>query len=154
MHLQILHHVSTRRYMPVLMISALLLGGGALWADVDTVVAAYNVHAYQTGKLETVDVGYLWELGSGAVPQIAKLVDDENPEVARQARLFLSQSGAYWEDFRSWNYADWQAKDCVSEYKANRSPQEKEIYRSSCKTRFFSCSFLVQIDKKPLAFLG
>ena len=114
--------VKKPRYMPVLMISALLLGGGALWADVDTVVAAYNVHAYQTGKLETVDVGYLWELGSGAVPQIAKLVDDENPEVARQARLFLSQSGAYWEDFRSWNYADWQAKDCVSEYKANRSP--------------------------------
>lgn len=115
--------VKKTRCMPILMIGALLIGGSALWADVDTVVASYNVHAYQTGKLQTVDVAYLWELGSGAVPQIAKLVDDQDPEVARQAQWYLSRSGAYWEDFRSWNYNDWQAKNCVSEYKAEQSAQ-------------------------------
>ena len=115
--------VKKPRYMPVLLIGALLLGGSAFWADVDTVVAAYNVHAYQTGRLETVDVYYLWELGSGAVPQIAKLVDDENPDVAKAAQWALNRSGSYWEDFRSWNYADWCARAYVTE--ARETNQER-----------------------------
>lgn len=98
------------RYMPVLLIGALLLGGTAFWVDVDTVVAAYNVHAYQTGILETVDVNYLGELSSGAIPQIAKLLNDPNPKVANTARQVLYRSNAYWADFRAWNYADWQAR--------------------------------------------
>ena len=105
--------VKKPRYMPVLLIGALLLGGSAFWADVDTVVAAYNVHAYQTGALETMDVYYLWELGSGAVPQVAKLVDDADPAVAEAARWVLDHSSADWDDFRGWNYADWQAKQCI-----------------------------------------
>ena len=103
------------RYMPVLLIGALLLGGSTIWVDVDTVVAAYNVHAYQTGTLKTVDVYYLGNLGSGAIPQIAKLVDDQNPDVAKAAQWVLSNSDVYWEDFRSWNYADWRAKAYVTE---------------------------------------
>lgn len=102
------------RYMPVLLIGALLLGGSTLWVDVDSVVAAYNVHAYQTGALETVDVYYLGELGSGAIPHIAKLVDDQNPAVAKDAQYILDHSFAYWEDFRDWNYAEWRARSCVN----------------------------------------
>jgi len=98
------------RYMPVLLIGALLIGGSAFWVDVDTLVATYNVNAYQTGILETVDVDYLGELGSGAIPQIAKLVDDADPEVAEAAQRVLDRSNVYWEDFRDWNYADWKAK--------------------------------------------
>lgn len=101
------------RYMPVLLIGALLLGGSAFWVDVDTLVATYNVSAYQTGVLQTVDVEYLGTLSSGAIPQIAKLVEDENPTVAEAARQELAYKNVYWEDFRSWNYADWCAKPYV-----------------------------------------
>ena len=43
-------------YMKVVLLTALIIGAVVLWADVDTVVARYNVQAYQTKKLETVDV--------------------------------------------------------------------------------------------------
>ena len=108
------------RYMPVLLIGALLIGGSAFWVDVDTLVAAYNVKAYQTGVLETVDVAYLGTLGNGAVPQIAKLVDDQDPEVAKAARRAVRYSTSYdWDDFRDWNYAKWKAKPHILEEKEN-----------------------------------
>ena len=102
------------RYMPVLLIGALLLGGSAFWVDVDTLVAAYNVSAYQHGVLETVDVEYLGTLSSGAIPQIAKLLDDQDPQVAEAAQRVLNQKDVQWQDFRDWNYADWRAKPYVS----------------------------------------
>ena len=110
------------RYMPVLLIGALLLGGSAFWVDVDTMVAAYNVNAYQTGILKTVDVEYLGTLGSGAVPQIAKLLDDQDPQVAEAAQRVLNRNYVNWEDFRSWNFADWCAKPFV--------PEQEEVYTS------------------------
>lgn len=110
------------RYMPVLLIGALLLGGSAFWVDVDTLVATYNVNAYQSGILKTVDVEYLGTLGSGAVPQIAKLLDDQDPQVAEAAQRALDENYVNWNDFRSWNFADWCAKPFV--------PEQEEAYTS------------------------
>ena len=98
------------RYMPVLLIGAMLLGGSAFWVDVDTLVAAYNVQAYQTGALSTVDVHYLGTLGNGAIPQVAKLVHDKDPKVAEAAQRVLDRGYAQWDDFRDWNYADFVAR--------------------------------------------
>lgn len=83
-------------------------------------VAAYNVNAYQTGILKTVDVEYLGTLGSGAVPQIAKLLDDQNAEVAEAAQRVLNRNYVNRNDFRSWNFADWRAKPFV--------PEQQEAY--------------------------
>lgn len=102
--------VKKPRYMPALLIAAMVLSVTAFWVDVDTVVATYNVTAYQKGILETVDVEYLGTLSNGAIPQIAKLVDDEDPQVAMKAKNILRHSGsAKCDDFRDWNYADAQA---------------------------------------------
>ena len=49
--------------MKVAVLAALVLACAASWADVNTVVARYNVTAYQTGKLETVDVENLLLFG-------------------------------------------------------------------------------------------
>lgn len=107
--------VDKPRYMPVLLIAALLLGGSALWADVDTVVAAYNVHAYQSGILQSVDVPYLGDLGSGAIPYIAKLAGDSDPNVANAAEQILKRTSPHrWEDFRDWTFADWRAMSYVT----------------------------------------
>lgn len=104
------------RYMQVLIITALLLGGAAFWADVDTVVATYNVNAYLEGDLETVDVEYLSELTSGAIPQIARLAEEsEDPDVVMDAVRVLQDSYASWDDFRDWNYARGQASECLKE---------------------------------------
>lgn len=98
-------------YMKLVLVVALVLAAAVSWADVDTVVARYNVEAYQSGKLETVDVEMLGELGYGAIPYIAQLRSDEDPEVARAAReVFFTyrdfgKTNGLIDDFRDWNYA-------------------------------------------------
>ena len=93
-------------YMKVVLITGLLLGALTAWVDVDTVVAGYNVRAYQTGQLQTVDVAYLDELSDGALPYIAQLTQDADVDVAGLARRLLDQREApLEEDIRSWNIA-------------------------------------------------
>ena len=109
------------RYMPVLLIGAMLIGGSAFWVDVDTLVASYNVTAYQHGRLETVDVYYLGKLSDGAIPHIARLTGDADREVAEQARKILDRKHVFWEDYRSWNYATWHAEAYLSDSDADET---------------------------------
>jgi len=99
-------------YMKPVVLAGLILGAAVAWADVDSMVAAYNVDSYLAGRLDTVDVSYLQNLGSGAVPHIARLAQ-EAPDwhLANQAENALS--GWYIakpEDFRDWNYTDYAAR--------------------------------------------
>lgn len=98
-------------YMKVVLIAALVIGAIVAWADVDTVVARYNVNAYRNGRLETVDVHYLTELGDGAVPYIAMLKEDSNPLIANTAQKYLGHTyHSEPDDFRGWNYVNHIAK--------------------------------------------
>ncbi len=93
-------------YMKVILVTALALGTLVAWADVDTVVARYNVRAYQAGQLKTVDVWYLSELSDGVVPYLAELTEDANHDLAREARKALDcHDFTRIDDFRQWNYA-------------------------------------------------
>ena len=95
-------------YMKVVLLVALVMGAAVFWADVDTVVARYNVQAYQSGKLEYVDVDYLRSLSAGAVPYIAELAEAGNEDA--QAFMQRNRSQLYWDhDLRSWNWANWLA---------------------------------------------
>lgn len=103
-------------YMKLVLVTALVLAAAVSWADVDTIVAKYNVEAYQSGKLETVDVDMLSELGYGAVPYIAQLRTDEDPTVSKAAwNVFLEDyrwrefTSGQIDDFRDWNYAHAEA---------------------------------------------
>jgi hypothetical protein len=72
--------------------------------DVDTLVASYNVSAYQSGTLDTVDVYYLSSLSDGAIPYLHQLTYDADPEIAGPAKEMLSTGYSPRElDFRSWN---------------------------------------------------
>ena len=94
-------------YMKVILLIGLMIGAAVSWADVDTVVAKYNVAAYQTGKLETIDMEYMWTLDYGAAPYIAQLTETEDLYVATRAQDILNNHYAYPDikDFRFWNYA-------------------------------------------------
>lgn len=93
-------------YMKAVILAGLLLGALTAWVDVDTVVASYNVHAYQTGQLETVDVAYLGELSDSALPYIARLTQDGDEDIAAMARRELDgREAPLSEDLRSWNIA-------------------------------------------------
>lgn len=103
-------------YMQAVVILALVLGGSVLWADVDTQVARYNVGAYLSDQLETVDVSHLQQLGNGATSSIAKLAQRApSAEIASQARTALDNRELdEKEDFREWNYVNHKASAYLS----------------------------------------
>jgi hypothetical protein len=101
-------------YMQLVLVTALVISAATLWADVDTQVARYNVDAYLSGRLETVDVQYLRYLGNGAVPQLARLEKDApNGKIKSQANTFLKEKARQLpdSDIRKWNYVNHMAKD-------------------------------------------
>ena len=100
-------------YMKVVILAALLIGAVTFWADIDTVVANYNVDAYLSGKLETVDTWFLFnDIGPEAAGPMARLAQEaDDPAVQRAAKEFLERYRHYApEDFRDWNYVIYQAK--------------------------------------------
>jgi hypothetical protein len=105
-------------YMKVIVLTALLLGSIVVWADVDTVVACYNVRAYQAGVLESVDIHHLENLSDGAIPYIAELVNDNDRAVAKKAQQILSLRERFYnnDDFRNWNIADAIADPYTAHY--------------------------------------
>ena len=99
-------------YMKVVLVLALVMGAALGWADVDTVVAKYNVNACLSGRLETVDVGYLASLGSGTTPYLLQLTYVEDTDIAKSATVYFNirSSDPAPEDIRAWNYADYRSK--------------------------------------------
>ncbi len=62
--------------------------------DINTVIAEYNYKAYKDAKVHSIDVDLLESLGINALPVIIQLTEDENPDVAFQAKgalLHLSE---------------------------------------------------------------
>ena len=104
-------------YMKAVLSTALVIGAAVSWADVDTQVAKYNVNAYLSGKMETVDVHYLTSLGHGAVPYIEKIsLEAPDKAVAEEAKALLENRWiAKAEDFRSWNYVNQSALNILGD---------------------------------------
>ena len=99
--------------------------------DVDSQVARYNVDAYQSGKLETVDMETLEHLSGGSTAHLVKLLDDDDPEIADVAKSILARRLAEnytWQtgqdgtvrfiprntDLRSWNYKGQEERDALA----------------------------------------
>jgi hypothetical protein len=102
-------------YMKALLLVALVIGAVTLWVDVDTQVARYNVDAYLSGRLESVDIHYLYGLGDEGIPQLARLAQlAPDPGVKSYAKSFLSNAeGNAPEDFREWNYVNQKALEYI-----------------------------------------
>lgn len=97
------------QYMKALLVLGLVMGALVFWVDVDTVVASYNVSAYQSGRLEQIDMDHLEQLGDGAMPYVAKLTRDGDNMVAFQAKRILHEHDDCCDDLREWNFASWYA---------------------------------------------
>ena len=102
-------------YMKAVLLLALVMGAAVSWTDVDTLVAHYNVRAYQSGKLDTVDVAYLASLSDGAVPYLEELSRDENTAIRAEAHTWLTRKNGEKPDIRSWNITGIQAWEILSD---------------------------------------
>ena len=109
-------------YMKAVVLTAMVLGTLVFWVDVNTVVGRYNMNAYRSGKLETIDVSHMRSLGSPGIPWLIELTEDEDPEVAQKARDLLKyriQDDYLYEidDFRGWNFSRARGNEALYAYR-------------------------------------
>ena len=119
----------TLPYMKWSMVLGLSLCAVLFLGDADARVAQYNVRAYQSGKLETVDVEYLRSLSDGAIPYLEELTRDADEKVAKDAvntlRYYYSMEDADW---RHWNLASVRAAEILEQYQGKPTqPMAEEI---------------------------
>ena len=105
-------------YMKPAVLTFLILFAALVWLDVDTQVARYNVRAYQSGSLDTVDVSHLARLSDGAVPYLYELTADSDPETAEMAQDVLRTRTESSISVRSWNYSSGRAKQILDRFRA------------------------------------
>lgn len=120
------------RYMQgvILLCSAVIIA--LAFADVDAVVAKYNVWAYQNAKIETVDVDYLGSLSDSAVPYILALAEDDalkdEVDTVLSYKALCTELSSDTSDFRSFNYSTQKAAAAVSEYFAEHGTEFEQEY--------------------------
>lgn len=117
-------------YMKFILILTAVIGLTVGFADIDTVIARYNTHAYLSGGVERIDVEYLARLSDGAVESLVELSQCEDRSVAQRAHVclmqrmpmgWLSQDGLseyenQEQSLRSYNYSHQKALDLLEEY--------------------------------------
>lgn len=92
-------------FMKTVVLVAMVLCAAVLWADVDTVVARYNVEAYLAGRLAHVDTEHLNGLGQGAVPALVRLAESGKGSAAERASTVLRAFQGGMPPLRGWNWA-------------------------------------------------
>ena len=106
-------------YMKAILLTALTMCSVTAWADVDTVVANYNVWAYQTGAVEFIDVYHLGELSQGAIPALDALTNDEDEDTSNSARYQLQKAAAKMDgiNIRALTLSELAARPILEKYK-------------------------------------
>lgn len=61
------------------------------FGNIDGMIAHYNVTAYQSGDLESIDITHLYSLSADAIPYTVPLLEDDDPSVVFRTQLFLEQ---------------------------------------------------------------
>jgi len=124
-------------YMKAVLLTALAMCSITAWVDVDTVVAKYNVWAYQSGKVEFVDVYHLGELSKGAIPALEALAADENEGIASSAEYCLRNDAAKIDelDIRALTLSDLLSRPILEKYKTPEksvdTPQPKPDHQAA-----------------------
>ena len=114
----------------------------------DNLVALYNVNAYNSGKLETLDVNYMSNaLSESAVPYLIAIAQSDDKELAPQAQrciidkirydmcLLLTENNTLEygskTDFREFNLTVKTAKELICDYFNALPETERAKYRGS-----------------------
>lgn len=78
-------------YMKATVIAVALMGLTVGYVDVDTVIAQYNITAYESGALERLDLDTLSDLSDGATPYLVELWDARTPQNEKRLAAVLYQ---------------------------------------------------------------
>ena len=135
------------KYMkPVIIIcSAIFIA--LTFADIDTRVADYNINAYNSGKIEDLDVKAIANLSESAVPYLIDLTKSDDKKIAEEAKveirkIVVRNNDLMYNDegtaivqseesrnFRAYNLTKQIAFDEIKEYYNSLSDREKEEFK-------------------------
>lgn len=138
-------------YMQPIIIICSTLFIACSFADMDNLVAMYNVNAYNSGKLETLDVNYMNDyLSESAVPYIIAIAQGDDQELAAQAQKIIINYKLSWDmnigqtmtenntldytyraDFREFNFAVKTSKEMLCDYFNSLPDSERAKYRDT-----------------------
>lgn len=116
-------------------------------ANVNKVCAEYNYESYRSGKLKTIDVTALYDLGDEGIPYIVKLTEDADEKVAGTARRCLAN--AYLFDY----FDAMEDKNAVSLEELRQNAKNKGFsYFSIPRTEAYDSLF--RFAEENPAFIG
>jgi hypothetical protein len=106
-------------------------------ANVNRICAKYNYESYMSGKLHSVDIVALYELGDEGIPYIVKLADCKDPSLGKTARQYLKQAilQDYFNDVTTkdtFTESDLRAKErnnAISQFSLPRARAYKALYQ-------------------------
>lgn len=132
------------KYMQPIIIICSVIFVALTFSDIDRIAADYNISAYTSGKLETLDVEAIAWMSDSAVPSLVELTKNEDEKIADKAKKELANVTFYRvdlienseentlkesdTDFRSYNRARRNANRAVIEYFNSLSKKEKKAF--------------------------
>lgn len=110
-------------FMKVTVVICTVIGLAVGFADIDRVIASYNTNAYESGKLEELDVSSICKLGDSAVPYLIEIADGNDLQNSSKALRELNSRYAEYEDYefsiKGYNFTELKTKKLLDNYFKN-----------------------------------
>ena len=122
-------------YMKIMVAASCALLLCMTFADVDRVVMRHNIWAYDTGRIERLDLQAFWQLGEARVPVLVELARSDNEHLRAQALEILAahwwpEEGMPRPGLARWNLTRQQANTAMASLTEDEAGQ-LEKFRAS-----------------------
>lgn len=99
------------------------------FANIDARIAQYNINAYETGAIESLDVDTIGDLSDSAVPYLVKLTENEDTEISKKALRICS--ALYSTNYKKHFAGDENSVDLFKKYSVAKSQAITSIEKSN-----------------------
>ncbi|MCH5315655.1 MAG: DUF4173 domain-containing protein [Eubacterium sp.] len=131
----ILHIINPKiSYMQSIVVICSAIFIALAFSNIDARIAEYNINAYESSKIDTLDVKYLANLSDSSVPYVVELIksDDKDISLKAQYEIYEKLRFEYYDydnsDFREYNCSAHTAVSLCKEYYDGLSPDEKKYF--------------------------
>ena len=139
----ILHIFASKvKYMQAIIIICAVIFITLTFSDIDRISAEYNINAYTSGQLETLDVKAISNMSDSAVPYLIELTKNEDKKISKKAKeevadRIFHETALYRKgktvrltdeakDFREYNRAKNNSLNQLKKYFDSLSDKEKQ----------------------------
>ena len=140
----ILHIINPKvSYMQSIVVVCSAIFIALAFSNIDARIAEYNINAYDSNKIDTLDVEYIADLSDSAVPYVIELAkrDDKDISLRAQYKIYEMSLNRYYEyddsDFREYNYSANTANALCVEYYNSLSEKGKQYFDEKLSNDYY-----------------